>query len=127
MGWKDRLNLGFGVALAAMPLVLNLLLLVWRKRYLQVAGWRYWTATVGLILGLLASFPTPLFYLAWICRGICRGTGFAGRGVCDADGVHCRAGRAGASGVWAREGTMDWNGSYACERGFSVRNAIGIE
>ena len=74
MGWKDRLYLGLGVVLASMPFVISLLLLVWRKRYLlQVAPWRYWMATGGLVLGLVASFPTPLFYFAlelpWRIRG----------------------------------------------------------
>jgi hypothetical protein len=73
MGWKDRLYLGFGVVLAALPFVVNLLLLGWRKQYLQAGTWRYWMATGGLVLGLLASFPTPLFYFAlqfpWRVRG----------------------------------------------------------
>jgi hypothetical protein len=74
MGWKDRLYLGFGVVLASMPFVINLLLLLSRNRYLQmVTTWRYWVATGGLVLGLLASFPTPLFYFAlqlpWHIRG----------------------------------------------------------
>jgi hypothetical protein len=74
MGWKDRLNLGLGIVLASMPLIITSLLLVRRKRYLlQVATWRYWLATGGLVLGLLASFPTPLFYFAlelpWRMRG----------------------------------------------------------
>ena len=64
MGLKDRLNLGLGIVLALMPFMVNLALLLRRKQYMQVPAWRHWMATSGLVLGLFASIPTPLFYFA---------------------------------------------------------------
>jgi heme exporter protein D len=64
MNWRDRLNLTVGVAVVALPFVVNLILLLRRKRYLleQVPMWRYHVAVGGLVLALIASLPTPLFY-----------------------------------------------------------------
>lgn len=64
MQWKDRLSLTLGIVVALLPFSVNLILLLWRKRYLQLVAWRYWMATGGLVLGLIASFPTPLFYFS---------------------------------------------------------------
>jgi hypothetical protein len=64
MGLKDRLNLGVGIILALMPFMVDLALLLRRKQYLQVPAWREWMATSGLVLGLVAAIPTPLFYFA---------------------------------------------------------------
>jgi hypothetical protein len=63
MDWKNRLYLGLGIVLALMPFMVDLALLLRRNEYMQlVPGWRYWMATSGLLLGLLAAIPTPLFY-----------------------------------------------------------------
>jgi hypothetical protein len=55
------------------PFAVNLFLLVRRKRYLLVAGWRYWVALPGLVLAVIASFPSPLFFFAlelpWRMKG----------------------------------------------------------
>jgi hypothetical protein len=64
MGLKDRLNLGLGIVLALMPFMVDLALFLRRKQYMQVPKWREWIATGGLVLGLFASIPTPLFYFA---------------------------------------------------------------
>ena len=64
MQWKDRLYLAAGIVVALLPFSISLILLLWRKRYMQVVAWRYWMATGGLVLALMASFPTPLFYLS---------------------------------------------------------------
>jgi hypothetical protein len=64
MNGHDRLNLTVGVLVVALPFLANLLLLIRRKQYLyeQVPMWRYRMAVSGLVLALIASFPTPLFY-----------------------------------------------------------------
>jgi hypothetical protein len=66
MGMHDRLNLSVGVLVVALPFLANLLLLIRRKQYLdeQLPMWRYRMAVGGLVLALIASFPTPLFYFA---------------------------------------------------------------
>ena len=64
MDWRDRLNLTTGVVVVSLPFLVNLILLLRRKRYLygQVPMWRYQVTVCGLVLALIASFPTPLFY-----------------------------------------------------------------
>jgi hypothetical protein len=64
MNWSDRLELSLALALAAMPFGVNLYLLIQRRRFLEVKPWRLWIATAGLVLALIASFPTPVFYFA---------------------------------------------------------------
>lgn len=64
MNLHDRLNLTAGVAATALPVVVFLMLLVRRGRYLEIKLWRYRMALGGLLLGLIASLPVPLFYLA---------------------------------------------------------------
>jgi hypothetical protein len=64
MQWKDRLYLAAGIVVALMPFSISLILLLWRKRYMQVVAWRSWMATGGLVLALVASVPTPLLYFA---------------------------------------------------------------
>ena len=64
MSWRDRLNLTVGVLIAFLPFVVNLILLQRRKRLMRAKLWRFWLTTSGLVLSLVASFPTPLFYLS---------------------------------------------------------------
>ena len=73
MSWSDRLELTLALALAAMPFGVNLYLLMQRRRFLQMKPWRVRVATAGLVLALIASFPTPVFYFAlelpWRMKG----------------------------------------------------------
>ena len=66
MNLRDRLNLTVGVVVVALPFLVNLLLLIRRKQYLreEVPLWRYRMAVGGLVVALIASFPTPLFYFS---------------------------------------------------------------
>jgi hypothetical protein len=64
MNLHDRLNLTAGVVVTALPVVVFLIMLVRRGRYLEIKLWRYRMALGGLLLGLIASLPVPLFYLA---------------------------------------------------------------
>jgi hypothetical protein len=59
----DRLNLTGGVLVTALPFVVFVILLMRRGRYLEIKLWRYRMAVGGLVLGLIASLPVPLFYL----------------------------------------------------------------
>ena len=81
MGLKDRLYLGLGIVLALMPFMVDLALLLRRKQYMQVPAWREWMATGGLVLGLFASVPTPLFYFALQFPGVSLGNGAQGNWV----------------------------------------------
>jgi hypothetical protein len=63
MNLHDRLNLTGGVLVTALPFAVFVLLLVRRGRYLEIKLWRYRVAVGGLVLGLIASLPVPLFYL----------------------------------------------------------------
>ena len=64
MNGRDRLNLTMGVVVTALPIVAFLILQVRRGRYLdEIPLWRYRMALGGLVLGLIASLPVPLFYL----------------------------------------------------------------
>jgi hypothetical protein len=64
MGIHDRLYLTLGIVLAIVPLAVNLFFLMRRRQYLLVAGWRYKVALTGLLLALLASIPSPVFFFA---------------------------------------------------------------
>ncbi|WP_213806575.1 hypothetical protein [Granulicella sp. dw_53] len=64
MSWHDRLYLTLGIFLAIFPLVANVFFLEKRKTYLLVEGRRYRVALAGLILALIASIPSPLFFIA---------------------------------------------------------------
>src|ERR1700738_438666 len=64
MDWRDRLNLTVGVLIASLPFLVNLILLARRKRLMRSKLWRFRVTTSGLVLSLVASFPTPLFYLS---------------------------------------------------------------
>ena len=63
MNLHDRLNLTGGVLVTALPFVVFVILLMRRGRYLEIKLWRYRVAIGGLVLGLIASLPVPLFYL----------------------------------------------------------------
>jgi hypothetical protein len=63
MNLHDRLNLTGGVLVTALPFVVFVILLMRRGRYLEIKLWRYRVAVGGLVLGLIASLPVPLFYL----------------------------------------------------------------
>jgi hypothetical protein len=64
MNLHDRLNLTGGVLVTALPCVVFVILQMRRGRYLdEIPLWRYRMALGGLVLGLLASLPVPLFYL----------------------------------------------------------------
>lgn len=64
MNGHDRLNLTMGVVVTALPIVVFVLLQMRRGRYLdEIPLWRYRMALGGLVLGLIASLPVPLFYL----------------------------------------------------------------
>jgi hypothetical protein len=65
MDLHQRLNLAMAVAVAMLPLVVMVYFLVRRRRYLPVTDGRYWAAMAGLVLSLVASLPTPLFYF-WL-------------------------------------------------------------
>jgi len=64
MTWHDRLYLTISVVLALVPFVVTLYFLVKRKTSVEVTGWRYKVSLAGLVLGLLAALPTPVFFLA---------------------------------------------------------------
>jgi hypothetical protein len=64
MGTHDRLTLTLGIVLAIVPLAVNLFLLSRHKQYLTLLGWRFRVAFAGLLLALLASIPSPIFFLA---------------------------------------------------------------
>ena len=63
MNLHDRLNLTGGVVVTALPFVVFVILLMRRRRYLELKLWRYRVAIGGLVLALIASLPVPLFYL----------------------------------------------------------------
>jgi hypothetical protein len=63
MNLHDRLNLTGGVLVTALPFVVFVILLVRRGLYLEIKLWRYRLAVGGLVAGLIASLPVPLFYL----------------------------------------------------------------
>jgi hypothetical protein len=87
MSWRDRLNLTVGVLIAFLPFVVNLILLLGRKRLMRAKLWRFWLTTNGLMLSLVASFPTPLFYLSLELPG-----GMNGGWVLRAAGLSLRVG-----------------------------------
>ena len=64
MSWRDRVYLGTAMGMAVVPLMLMVFFLVRRKSYLLVTGWRRRAAIGGLVLGLVAAFPSPVFYIA---------------------------------------------------------------
>ena len=64
MGTHDRLYLTLGIVLAIVPLAVNIFFLMRRRQYLLVTGWRYKVALGGLLLALLASIPSPVFFFA---------------------------------------------------------------
>ncbi len=51
------------MVVAVVPVVVNLYLFVKRKQLMQVKRWWSLTATVGLVLALVAAAITPLFFL----------------------------------------------------------------
>jgi hypothetical protein len=63
MNLHDRLNLTGGVLVTALPFVVFVILLMRRRRYLEIKQWRYRMAVGGLVVALIASLPVPLFYL----------------------------------------------------------------
>ena len=63
MDLHDRLNLTGGVLVTALPFAVFVILLMRRRLYLEIKLWRYRVAVGGLVLGLIASLPVPLFYL----------------------------------------------------------------
>jgi hypothetical protein len=63
MNLHDRLNLTGGVLVTALPFAVFVILLMRRRLYLEIKLWRYRVAVGGLVLGLIASLPVPLFYL----------------------------------------------------------------
>jgi hypothetical protein len=64
MAWRDRLYLTISVVLALVPFAVTLYFLLKRKILVEVTGWRYKVSVAGLVLALLASLPTPVFFLA---------------------------------------------------------------
>jgi len=64
MTWHDRLYLTISVVLALIPLAVTLYFFVKRKTAIEVEGWRYKVSVAGLVLALLASLPTPVFFFA---------------------------------------------------------------
>ncbi len=73
LGIREQLTLVAGILLAVLPFAANVILLMKRKRIMRVKLWRFRMATAGLVLGLIASFPTPLFFFAlelpWNVKG----------------------------------------------------------
>ena len=64
MNPRQRLELTLTVLVAFSPLAANLALLMQRVRFSRLPLWRERAARMGLVLALIASVPTPLFYFA---------------------------------------------------------------
>jgi len=73
MSRGERLELTLAVVLAFVPFAVNLYLLLQRRRFLRLKPWRFRVATTGLVLAVVASIPTPVFYfgleLPWRIKG----------------------------------------------------------
>jgi hypothetical protein len=64
MTFHDRLYLTISVILALVPFAVSLYFLLRRKTAVEVSGWRYRATIAGLVLAMIASLPTPTFFLA---------------------------------------------------------------
>ncbi|HEY6374756.1 MAG TPA: hypothetical protein VIX90_04450 [Edaphobacter sp.] len=63
MSWRERAYVFGAICLSVLPLVLVLLLLLWRKDLALLSKWRRRISLTGIVLAFYASLPLPVFYV----------------------------------------------------------------